>query len=100
MQLSRTLLSSLSLLASYAASTSASPSTSTPLSFGQNYAALNLDLINGVVAPLANTTEGRKWISSTATWIDACVYVYLPPFPTLPPHLISSTPRHALPRSV
>jgi hypothetical protein len=74
------------LLASCAALTSASASK--PLSFGQNYAVLNLDLINGVVAPLANTTEGRKWINSTATWINACVY--LPPsIPTLPPHLIS-----------
>ncbi|KAL3496718.1 cysteine hydrolase family protein [Aspergillus germanicus] len=78
MHLTRTLLSSLPLLASCAASASVSTATSTPLSFGQNYAVLNLDLINGVVAPLANTTEGRKWINSTATWIDA-VHKQSPP---------------------
>ncbi|KAL2788529.1 Isochorismatase-like protein [Aspergillus keveii] len=74
MHLTRTLLFSLALpfLASCASS------TSKPLSFGQNYAVLNLDLINGVVAPLANTTEGKKWINSTATWIDA-VHAQSPP---------------------
>jgi hypothetical protein len=92
MHLTRTLLFSLALpfLASCASS------TSKPLSFGQNYAVLNLDLINGVVAPLTNTTEGKKWINSTATWIDA--FVYLPSF-YLRHSLIASTPRHALPRS-
>ncbi|KAL2852563.1 Isochorismatase-like protein [Aspergillus pseudodeflectus] len=72
MHLHRSLLSSLPLLTSCAAS------TSNPLTFGQNYAVLNLDLINSVVAPLANTTEGRKWINSTATWIDA-VHAQSPP---------------------
>ncbi|KAL3466129.1 Isochorismatase-like protein [Aspergillus heterothallicus] len=68
------------LLASCAAqcAASASSSSSNPLSFGQNYAVLNLDLITGVVAPLANTTEGRTWINNTATWLDA-VHAQSPP---------------------
>ncbi|KAL2855371.1 Isochorismatase-like protein [Aspergillus pseudoustus] len=77
MHLQPSLLSTLPVLASYAAQCVAA-SSSAPLSFGQNYAVLNLDLINGVVAPLANTSEGRKWINSTATWIDA-VHAQSPP---------------------
>lgn len=41
------------------------------LSFGKHYAVLNLDLMEAIVAPIANTTEGKKFISSTAKWIDA-----------------------------
>lgn len=41
------------------------------LSFGSNYAVLNLDLINALVGSVANTTEGEAFINSTATWIDA-----------------------------
>ncbi|KAK5117249.1 hypothetical protein LTR62_005866 [Meristemomyces frigidus] len=46
------------------------PSNET-LSFGQHYAVLNLDLINGLVAPIANTTEGEAFISCTSKWINA-----------------------------
>ena len=48
------------------------------LSFGQHYAVLNLDLINGLVAPLANTTAGDAFITNVANWIDA-VHAQNPP---------------------
>jgi len=57
------------------ASTLASNSS---LSFGQNYAVLNLDLINGLVSPLASTPAGSSFIASTASWIDA-VHALSPP---------------------
>lgn len=41
------------------------------LSFGRHYAVLNLDLINFLVEPLANTSGGAAFISNTAKWIDA-----------------------------
>jgi nicotinamidase-related amidase len=41
------------------------------LSFGQHYAVLNLDLINGLVAPLASDPAGSAFINNVATWIDA-----------------------------
>ncbi|KAK4543558.1 hypothetical protein LTR36_005453 [Oleoguttula mirabilis] len=44
---------------------------SATLSFGRHYAVLNLDLINALVAPLANTTAGAAFISNTADWITA-----------------------------
>ncbi|GAB7347213.1 hypothetical protein MBLNU459_g3319t1 [Dothideomycetes sp. NU459] len=43
----------------------------TKFSFGSKYAVLNLDLINGIVGAVVNTTEGDAWISSVAGWIDA-----------------------------
>jgi nicotinamidase-related amidase len=46
------------------------PSNST-FSFGQHYAVLNLDLINGLVAPLASDPAGKAFIRNTACWIDA-----------------------------
>lgn len=48
------------------------------LSFGQHYAVLNLDLINGLVAPLASSPAGSAFIKNTATWIDA-VHAQSPP---------------------
>lgn len=48
------------------------------LSFGQNYAVLNLDLINGLVAPLASDPAGKAFIDNTASWIDA-VHAQDPP---------------------
>jgi nicotinamidase-related amidase len=48
------------------------------LSFGQHYAVLNLDLINGLVAPLASSPAGSAFIKNTATWIDA-VHALSPP---------------------
>ncbi|PLB53941.1 Isochorismatase hydrolase [Aspergillus steynii IBT 23096] len=39
--------------------------------FGSNYAVLNLDLIDAIVANVNTTDEGKKWIENTATWIDA-----------------------------
>lgn len=56
------------------------PSTVTndSFSFGQNYAVLNLDMINALVNPVANTTEGETWIKNTACWIDA-VHAQDPP---------------------
>jgi nicotinamidase-related amidase len=47
-------------------------------SFGQHYAVLNLDLINGLVASVASTSEGKTWINNTATWINA-VHAQNPP---------------------
>jgi nicotinamidase-related amidase len=41
------------------------------LSFGQHYAVLNLDLINGLVAPLASEPAGKTFINNVASWIDA-----------------------------
>jgi hypothetical protein len=45
--------------------------TNDTLSFGQRYAVLNLDLINGIVTPINGTAPGRQWINSTQTWINA-----------------------------
>lgn len=49
------------------------PSTvsNSSLSFGSHYAVLNLDLINGLVAPLASEPAGQAFIKNTARWIDA-----------------------------
>ncbi|KAI0147364.1 cysteine hydrolase family protein [Xylariaceae sp. FL1272] len=43
----------------------------TAFDFGSNYAILNFDLINGIVAGVEGTDEGQAWIQSTARWIDA-----------------------------
>ncbi|KAI1267973.1 cysteine hydrolase family protein [Xylariaceae sp. FL1019] len=43
----------------------------TAFDFGSNYAVINFDLINGIVAGVENTAEGQTWINSTARWIDA-----------------------------
>lgn len=43
----------------------------TKLSFGKHYAVLNLDLINGLVGNVNSTSQGKKFISSVAKWIDA-----------------------------
>lgn len=48
------------------------------LSFGKNYAVLNLDLINGLVAPLASDPAGQAFIKNTADWIDT-VHAQTPP---------------------
>lgn len=48
------------------------------LSFGKHYAVLNLDLINGLVAPLASTPAGASFIANTASWINA-VHAQSPP---------------------
>ncbi|CAK4030433.1 Hypothetical predicted protein [Lecanosticta acicola] len=47
------------------------PLSNTNLTFGQHYAVLNLDLINGLVSPIANTPQGSQFISNTARWISA-----------------------------
>lgn len=44
--------------------------TGTP-HFGQNYAVLNLDLINGLVGNVNETDAGRRWINTTSSWIHA-----------------------------
>ncbi|KAK5165546.1 uncharacterized protein LTR77_009075 [Saxophila tyrrhenica] len=49
----------------------ASTVSNNSLSFGRHYAVLNLDLINGIVGGVENTTAGKAWIDSTANWIDA-----------------------------
>lgn len=41
------------------------------LSFGQHYAVLNLDLINGLVGSINTTTQGQSFINNTARWINA-----------------------------
>ncbi|KAL4866606.1 hypothetical protein BDV12DRAFT_131369 [Aspergillus spectabilis] len=58
------------------------PSTVTnypTLSFGQNYAVLNLDLSNALVASVSETEVDQKWINSTATWINAVHHQSPPP---------------------
>lgn len=52
--------------------------TNSSLSFGRHYAVLNLDLINALINPIANTTEAQTWINCTSTWIDA-VHAQNPP---------------------
>lgn len=47
------------------------PASNKNFTFGSNYAVLNLDMINGIVASVASTPEGEAWIDSTSTWIDA-----------------------------
>lgn len=44
--------------------------TNSSFSFGQHYAVLNLDMINGLVSNVNNTEAGNKWISNTANWIN------------------------------
>ena len=39
--------------------------------FGKHYAVLNLDLIDGIVSSVANTSAGQAFINSTSKWIDA-----------------------------
>ena len=58
------------VLASSVAATFAAPFNSS-LSFGKHYAVLNCDLIVGTVEPITNTTQGKHFINSTKTWIDA-----------------------------
>lgn len=53
-------------------------SSNASLSFGQHYAVLNLDLINGLVAPLASSPAGAAFINSTTAWINA-VHAQSPP---------------------
>jgi len=40
-------------------------------SFGDRYAVLNLDLINGIVGSINGTQQGQTWINSTLDWVDA-----------------------------
>lgn len=55
----------------YPTSIPSTVASNTSLSFGKHYAVLNLDLINGIVGSVLNTTEGNAWIANTASWIDA-----------------------------
>lgn len=48
------------------------------ITFGGNYAVLNLDLINGLVAPIASDPAGKAFIDCTARWISA-VHNHDPP---------------------
>lgn len=54
----------------YFTDTTTLPNNNT-FSFGQHYAVLNLDLINGFVSGVNTTAEGQAFISSTAKWISA-----------------------------
>ncbi|KAI3028634.1 hypothetical protein CBS147345_2047 [Aspergillus niger] len=45
--------------------------TDPSFSFGQHYAVLNLDLIDGLVANVNTTKAGQLWIDNVANWIDA-----------------------------
>lgn len=51
--------------------TSSIPSNNTSLSFGRNYAVLNLDMINGIYGSFNTTPQGQQLINSTVTWINA-----------------------------
>lgn len=46
------------------------PASNTDLTFGHNYAVLNLDLINALVGSVASSPNGQRFISNTAKWID------------------------------
>jgi nicotinamidase-related amidase len=59
------------ILSIFAAAAFAQEVADEPVSFGKNYAVLNLDLINAIVTPIAATPEGRTFIKNTAKWIDA-----------------------------
>ena len=50
----------------------------TTLSFGQHYAVLNLDLIEGLVAAVNTTAAGQSFINNTANWINT-VHQQCPP---------------------
>ncbi|PSK35894.1 hypothetical protein B9Z65_5709 [Elsinoe australis] len=67
------------------------PSNET-LSFGSNYAVLNLDLINGIVGSVVNTSQGDAFISNTARWIDA-VHALNPPPLSIFTRIFFSTPQ-------
>lgn len=56
------------------------PSTVTTnnLTFGQHYAVLNLDLINGIVGSVTGTSQGQAFINNTQAWINA-VHAQKPP---------------------
>lgn len=45
--------------------------TNASFSFGQHYAVLNLDLIEGIVSSINTTAAGKEFIKNTKTWIDA-----------------------------
>jgi nicotinamidase-related amidase len=62
----------------YPTSIASTITANSSLSFGQHYAILNLDLINGLVNPLASSPAGAAFINSTAAWIDA-VHAQSPP---------------------
>lgn len=51
----------------------------TTFSFGEHYAVLNLDLINGIVGGVNETCQGQKFIKSVATWISAVHALPSPP---------------------
>jgi hypothetical protein len=76
-----------SLLASTVASAQTKPGyahnvpstvTNASLSFGQHYAVLNLDLIEGLVSTVNMTAGGKSFINNTVTWINA-VHQQTPP---------------------
>jgi nicotinamidase-related amidase len=45
--------------------------TNASFSFGQHYAVLNLDLIEGLVSGINTTTAGQAFINNIKTWVDA-----------------------------
>lgn len=55
----------------YSTTTPSTVINSSTLSFGSNYAVLNLDLINALVGSVNNTSQGQVWIKNTAKWIKA-----------------------------
>ena len=69
------------------------PASNNTFSFGRHYAVLNLDLIVGLVAPLANTTEGEAFIKSTTKWQDA-VHAQKPPPLSIYTRIYSLNSRH------
>lgn len=69
--------SSASTIPGYYTDFSTLPNNNT-FSFGRHYAVLNLDMINGLVASVNSTAEGKAWIASTANWINV-VHAQKPP---------------------
>ncbi len=48
-----------------------SPNTPSQVSFGSNWAALNLDLQESIVMNVRNTSEGSTMLNSTVRWVEA-----------------------------
>lgn len=62
----------------YPDATASTVAANESLTFGQHYAVLNLDLINGLVAPLTSDPAGEAFVNNVANWIDT-VHAQNPP---------------------
>lgn len=90
--LASTVFSQSTSLPGYPPITPSIPTNTTP-AFGTHYAVLNLDLINGLVAPLNTTPSGTSFISSVSTWTKAVAALQSPPL-TIFTRIYFSSPNH------